>query len=285
MGVIEKFYQSAADRTLALMLDLDGATLHRKPAIHNPVEPDLAYDAALRMLAENNCPVSINTGRPEIFVNNVFPFLTRQQGLPLYIATETGAKIIGPNKIPLFSKAVPNIAALRARFAAEAEPYEGAIIEDHKMCAITISLKHCPDSIRTQAYDHMVTAAEKIKRDDSEINVIAIWKANDVYIEIVPNGVDKGTATLHMLDQAAFTGKTVFAFGDSKADEPMMAAVRDRGGYAIGVGEYIERHVQDINFTDYHVSQHHIQNAARLASGQITMRDVAHEFAQPKLAV
>ncbi len=252
MGVIKAFYRCAAERKLGLMLDLDGATLHRKPAVHNPVEPDLEYDKALRILAENGCPVSINTGRPEIFVNNVFPTLTRAENLPLWIATETGARISGPNAQEEFSKGIQNIQSLRTHFADKAQNYQGAIIEDHKMCAITISLKHCPDDQRPDAYAHMLSVANEAAQNDSGISIIPIWKPDDVYIEIVPRGVDKGSAARHILQNKAFEGMKTFCFGDSPADEIMMAVVRDQGGCAIGVGESVPAHMQDINLSDYH---------------------------------
>lgn len=276
MGVINRIYEQAAQKNIGMMIDLDGATLHRPPAIHDPVEPDHAYDLALQTLVLNGCPVAINTGRPEKFVHNAFPGLVQLKNVPLWISTETGAKIRGSNEELEFSKPIPDIDHIRTELKEISRPFQGVIIEDHKTCAITISMKQCSDDTRRGAYDHMLETANNFAATRDGIDIIPVWKgAMDAYIELIPHGVNKGTSTAHIMSHAAFQNVTTIAFGDSLADAPMMAMVRNRGGMAVGVGTYLEDHLQDINLTDYHEAQKVIVTASKLASGELTLQRIA----------
>lgn len=272
MGVINKIYELATKREIGLMLDLDGATLHRPPAIHDPVEPDHIYDLALQTLVLSGCPVAINTGRPEKFVHNAFPGLVQLKDVPLWISTETGAKIKGPNDTLEFSKPIPDIDHIRTELKEISRPFQGVIIEDHKTCAITISMKHCPDDERRGAYDHMLETAYDVAATREGIDIIAVWKdALDAYIELIPHGINKGTATSHIMSHQAWKNVTTIAFGDSKADEPMMAMVRNRDGFAVGVGKYLEPHFQDVNFSNCNEAQKIIVTASKLVSGELSL--------------
>lgn len=271
--LLERIYTAASERTIATMLDLDGATLHRPPGVHSPVEPDLAYDGWLQTLANNGCPAGINTGRPMMFIQNVFPGFSKMESPFVFKATETGARII-QNNDETFRKGVPDIGALRAKFSDVVKPYTGAIVEAHKACAITLSYKGTPMDARKAAYDHGVSVATQLAEGNKQINVISVWKGEaDAYIEIVPAGINKGTAAHHMMDQDAYTGKTTITFGDSKADEAMMAVVRNRGGISIGVGNSISAELVDINLQTIDQARQILENVAGLVEKRLTVED------------
>lgn len=240
MDVLETIFRAAAEKRIALMLDLDGAVVSRQPGIHDPVTPDFGLEGHLLSLMGDGCPVAINTGRPEKFIDNLFPNIRdNAASLPFWASTETGAHIYDHGKNILFQRAVPGIERLRDTFNKELAQYPGAIVEGHKMCAITISLAAAND--KQKAYDHMLTVCKAEAAAAQGINIIHVFKPYDAYIEIVPDGIHKGTASEKILAHPEFHGKVVVCFGDSNADENMMAVVNNPKtgtytGYSIGVG-------------------------------------------------
>ncbi len=218
---------------LLVVTDLDGALVNRKPAIHDPVEPDFELDAIFTQIQSAGNPVSINTGRPDIFVRNLFPSSSPN----MWVATETGAHIAEPVSLKAaFKKAVEGHGQLVKLFHTLVPDYPGVIVEDHKSCAITLSLKNVDPANIIRAYNHFQHIARQEAGDVA--NIIAVHKPGiDTYIEIVPHGIDKGSATDFIFQKLLKSGSVPICFGDTVADQPMMAVVNDMNGVSFGVGD------------------------------------------------
>lgn len=271
---LQRIYTAASECEIGVMLDLDGATSpNGVPGIHTPVEPDLEYQEWIQTLAENNCPVVINTGRPSIFVHNLFPSLHTMPKENVFVATETGASVVAANGEVLSKKAVHNIDALRDLFTAEVKRFPGAIVEEHKACSITISLKNCvTDQVRKDGYDHMLAFGDMQLEHGFSYHIIPVWKgALDTYIEFVPVDVNKGNAARHVMDR--FPTTTWVAYGDSKADESMMYVTRDRGGLSVGIGKSIQPELIDISLDTIAQARHILKTTTDLVAKRTSLTD------------
>lgn len=270
-GPLSRIFQAATNGNLALMLDLDGATVYRKPGIHAPVDPEPELESSLIDLLDGGHFVAINTGRPEKFVEGLFPRLSAPQtARQFWMSTETGALVRSPDRTIAFQKGVPNITGLKAAFESELAKFPGAFIEDYKMCAITVALNAARD--RAGAYAHMLTVCNEAAASNAAIGIIPVFKDDDAYIEIVPRGVHKGTAAETMLDASGMQDPLILCFGDSTADENMMVVTRDRGGYAIGIGNRAPA-IAQIVLDNHIVAQDLIRHLADLSAGRRRISD------------
>jgi len=268
MNAITRVFNDAVSGNLTLMLDLDGATVYRQPGIHDPVAPEDKFEADLIRLMDSGCTVVINTGRPEKFVQNLFPKITAPNAkYPFWLVTETGARIRKPDQTMLFEKGVPNIENVRDQLKKAVDAYPGAMVEDHKMCAITVSLAAADD--KRGAYSHMLTVCNDLAAATDGVDIIPVYKPDDAYIEIVPAHIHKGTAAEAVLDAGSLNTTTILCFGDSNADENMMVVTNDRGGYSFGVGTKAPE-IAQIRLTDYKTSQELIGHLADLSTAKST---------------
>jgi HAD superfamily hydrolase (TIGR01484 family) len=265
MNTFIDVFNAASLGNLTLMLDLDGATIVRKPGIHDPVQPESDLESDLIRLMNSGCNVIINTGRPEKFVRNLFPIITAPDANyeRFWLATETGARIRRPDQTMLFERAVPEIKTLRSEMEKAVAAYSGAFIEDHKICAITVSLAAAEN--RRAAYSNILAVCNALAATSDSINIIPVYKPDDAYIEIVPAHVNKGTAAKVMLDTASLNTSTIVCFGDSSADTNMMAVTNDCGGYSVGVGSKSPQ-IAQVRLADHKISQEIIRHLADLAS-------------------
>lgn len=88
-----------------------------------------------------------------------------------------------------------------------------------------------------QAPEHeqaMIAAAEKAQADLGPDWVIQHGK---FVAELRQAGGDKGTALRRFMAAPPFAGRLPVAFGDDLNDMPMLAAARELGGVAVGMGE------------------------------------------------
>lgn len=230
---LPRLTEAVRNGRIIIVTDLDGALVTRKPAFHNPVPPDFDLENSFLRLQATGNQVAINTGRPDIFVRNLFPVAQND----MWVATETGALIIPPRSLtPVFKRAVEGHERLMSIFRNEVQKIdENIIVEEYKTCAITINMAALPPEHILGAYNHFQHIARQQAGDIA--TVIAVHKPNiDTYIEIVPHGVDKGSATDYILQRIKSPNDVVICFGDTVADQPMMAAVNDAGGVSFGVG-------------------------------------------------
>lgn len=220
------------------MIDLDGASLQRPPQIHDPVQPDLDFDSTIHSIVSSGDFFSINTGRPEIFVRNVFPetMSCRHDAQNLMIATENGACIRGADNFEFISP-LRNLEQLSETFSIAAKNYEGTIIEVGKNYSITISCAKSQN--KEDAFSSLLQLATDLANEEDAFAVISGMTPTDAYIELVNPYINKGVATDIMCSRIATTmgARQVFSFGDSKADVPMWEEIKKHRGVSIGVGE------------------------------------------------
>ncbi len=287
MEAVRAVFEAAAQRKLVLMIDLDGATIVRQPGVHDPVASEPEFQTSLMDLMTAQCPVSINTGRPQKFVENLFPDIVAQsEKLPFWLSTETGAFIQRPDRSVLFQKQVPEIQKLKDIFNQELKAHPGGFVEEHKMCAITISLAAAVE--KKEAYSHMLTVCNDVAAGMEGINIIPVYKPTDAYIEIVPAGTHKGTATEMMMDEIGWSGMTIVCFGDSNADENMMVAVNNADtmgakGFSFGVGPK-SPDVAATKLLTHHDSQKVIGMLSDLALGKINVNEACQRYSNLNFA-
>lgn len=233
--------EAAREGNLGLMLDLDGATTGiNPPGIHHPVKPDHELARLVRIFSDSGNAVAINTGRPALFVNGLLPNVFNYNSNPnMFSATENGALITNHRGKAVGQHQLKNLQGIRSQLKQEIAGFKGAILEDHKMNTITLSLARADD--KKAAYEHMLRCSNQIATPKSGIDIVSVIKDNDAYIELIPAGINKATATEFILDQGIFHGRHVVCIGDSAADEGMMAAVNDsagphESGFTVGVG-------------------------------------------------
>lgn len=236
-ALLSRMLTAKFNNKAGFMIDLDGASVLRPPQIHDPVPPDLDFDSTIHSIVRAGDFFSINTGRPEIFVKNVFPTTMshHHNAQNLMIATENGACIRGAGDFK-FTSPLPNLEQLSKTFSIAARDYEGTIIEDGKNYSITISCANSRN--KADAFNSLLQLATDLAKEDDAFAVISGMTPTDAYIELVNPYINKGVATDIMCSQIANTGvRQVFSFGDSKADVPMWEEIKKHRGVSIGVGD------------------------------------------------
>lgn len=255
--LIESMLTAKANKVMGVMLDLDGASMLKTPAIHDGVEPESDLDTSLSLLLDQGHHVAINTGRPEIFVRNVFPQTYARLGFEdnFWVSTENGASVKGKNVHCV--RALPNVTSLRDHFARAIQVWPGALIEIGKEHSMTISVAKAEE--KEAAFHALVDEAQKMAKQQGGFEIISGLTPRDGYIEFVNPNISKGSST-RIICEADCAIKWA-AFGDSKADVAMWKEVQAHGGEAVGVGE-TSPDGADYYIHDHHVTQHIVRQVS-----------------------
>lgn len=221
------------------MIDLDGASVQRPPQIHDPVQADLDFDRTIHSILDSGIPFCINTGRPAIFVRNIFPTTItdhHRSSSHFMVSTEYGACIRGHTSFEMISS-LPNKEELSKIFFEAAQGHPGAVFERGKEHSIAISCANARDKQR--AFDKIYGLAKHHADIEGNFHVIGVMKPDDAYVELVNPYIHKGVATDLMCARITSTHgpRQFFAFGDTNPDIPMWEEIKKHGGVSIGVGE------------------------------------------------
>ncbi len=255
--LIQSMLAAKANEIFGVMLDLDGASMLKTPAIHDGVEPETKLDTALSLLLDQGHHVAINTGRPEIFVRNVFPQTYARLGFEdnFWVSTENGASVKGKDVNCV--RALPHVEKLRDHFARAIQVWPGALIEIGKEHSMTISVAKAEE--KEAAFHALVDEAQKMAKQQGGFEIISGLTPRDGYIEFVNPNVSKGSSTRIICESDVAIKWT--AFGDSKADVAMWREVQAHGGEAVGVGE-TSPDGADYYIHDHHVTQHVVRQVS-----------------------
>ena len=226
-------------RKAAFMIDLDGASVSRDSDIHDPVDPDKDFDRTIHSILDSGIPFCINTGRPAIFVKNIFPTTTadhHRNSSHFIVSTEYGACIRGDKSFEVINS-LPDREELSKIFLKAAQGHPGAVFEREKEHSIAISCANARDKQR--AFDAIYELAKHHADIEGNFHVIGVMKPDDAYVELVNPYIHKGVATDLMCARITSTHgpRQFFAFGDTNPDIPMWEEVKEHGGIAVGVGK------------------------------------------------
>lgn len=259
-----KIVTAAVNGRLLLMPDQDIATLNAPVGVHDGFPPETELEQNYQFLIAHGNIIAPNTGRPEVFFKAAYPNAYKD----FWIASEMGARITSPGGLVVQEHQVPNRDKLISRIEAELTYFPGAFIEREKNCAITIALTDAAD--RMKAYNHLHRIAQEIARHDG-IHIKSGAHPNNTHIELVPHGVDKGSAAEFFVSQTAFKDHLLVCIGDSEPDRDMMVVANDVDGISIGVGNFAPE-IAHFSLKDCHAVQGFLTNVVAEVSRQLSLR-------------
>jgi trehalose 6-phosphate phosphatase len=208
---------SILDRA-ALLLDFDG-TLVELAETPDAIEIPLGLPALIARLSSRlNGRVAIISGRSlEDLESHVGP-------LPVAVAGSHGVEIRIDGEVER-SGAPPSLAHARealARFAAD----DPRLLVEDKVGTVALHFRRAPDREADSAALADLLAARHGLR----------VQPGKMVVELVPEGIDKGTALERLMAQPPFAGASPWFVGDDLTDEHGFAAAARAGGGGILVG-------------------------------------------------
>jgi trehalose 6-phosphate phosphatase len=206
----------------AWFFDVDGTLAH----IADTPE-SVRIDTAMRRLIQDivanaGGAVALISGRSIADVDTLFP------GVRLPVAGQHGAE-----RRDAAGALVGNIAAsrdlvrIRDELSTIARRHPGLRVED-KGLAIAVHYRRAP---QLAGYVHRTVRAIQARAG----NAIQMQIGKRV-VELLPAGIDKGTAVQHFMQELPFRGRTPVFVGDDVTDEHAFAIVNALGGYSVKVG-------------------------------------------------
>jgi len=211
----------AAD--IALFLDVDGTLLEieREPgAVHVP-------ERLCRILEDlqgaTGGALALVSGRSLDQLDRLFsPLRFSAAGLHGLEHRNLGIKTVRAAADPeVFERA-------RRRLAAFADANEGVLLEDKEL-TLALHYRNAPEVI-----DAAIAVAEQAAAESAGALVLLHGK---MVCELKPPGIDKGGAIAAFLDEPPFVGRRPVFAGDDVTDEAGFAAINERGGVSIRIGD------------------------------------------------
>ncbi|MGH6981500.1 MAG: trehalose-phosphatase [Stellaceae bacterium] len=206
-------------RDWALFLDIDGTLLDLAPmpdAVHVP--PPLHEN--LNFLYHDLGAVALVSGRSLAGIDALFAPLIFPAAGQHGAETRCGDERISVPALP----ALRGIAVALNRFAAS---HPGILVED-KGNSVAIHFRNAPT-----LEDEVAAMAARLVSGITDLEVLPAKMAFD----IKPRASSKGDAIRWFLERKPFFGRVPVFVGDDRTDEAGFAAVNERGGYSIRVGE------------------------------------------------
>ena len=207
-------------RRIALFLDVDGviAEIAARPELAVVPPETRATLAELRDALEG--AAALVSGRPIAALERMMP------GARLAAAGLHGLEFRGPGETAArpAGGGVPRAAIAELRRACAAQ--DGLRLED-KGATAAVHYRGHPELARA--------ARAAVRRAAAGRPGVAVLEGKCV-VELVPAGLDKGTAIRAFMADAPFMGREPVFVGDDVTDEAGFAAVRAMGGVAVRVG-------------------------------------------------
>lgn len=207
---------SRGHRSLALFLDIDGTLIDLAPKPHLVEVPGF-LPPLLRDLAERlDGALALVSGRALAEVDRLFP------GLDTAAGSHGGEwRLDGTMRAGV--AAIPELDAL----AAGAETLPGILVE-RKPMGVAMHYRDNPQL----AGQVRALARRTIERADQSLRLID----GKSVVEVVPAGIDKGTAITRFMNAPTFMGRVPVYVGDDVTDECGFRAVNRLDGVSIRVG-------------------------------------------------
>ena len=209
----------------ALFLDIDGTLLDLASTPDRVVVDDeilAELDSLARALQG---AVALVTGRAIRDADKLF------HGLRFPIAGQHGfERRAADGSLHQYAPQSASLLQLRTELTRLAARHPGLILED-KGATLALHYRLVP---RLAAHVHRIVRAE-IARLAAEGSNLSLQRGKRI-VEILPDGMDKGTAILEYMKEPPFRGRLPVFIGDDVTDELGFAAVERLGGWAIKVG-------------------------------------------------
>jgi trehalose 6-phosphate phosphatase len=206
----------------AWFFDVDGTLAHIAETPES-VRIDIGMRRLIQAIVANaGGAVALISGRSIADVDALFP------GVRLPVAGQHGAErrdaagaLVG-NPV-----AARELTGIRDELLTIARRHPGLRVED-KGLAIALHYRHAP---QLAGYVHRAVRAIQARTgDDLQIQI------GKRVVELVPAGIDKGSAVQHFMQEPPFRGRTPVFVGDDVTDEHAFAIVNDLDGYSVKVG-------------------------------------------------
>lgn len=208
----------------ALFLDFDGTLVEIAPTPTTVAPAPYLPDLLDRLERRLSGALAIVTGRP---VADVDRFLTPYRAAVAGVhgrdlrLPRTGERLREPVDVATLDEARRRLSALAARLS-------GALLEDK---GESVAL-HYRNAAAEAGPAVLAEAAAVAEASAGALRVLP----GKMVAELVPAGVDKGTAIERLLARAPFAGRTPVFAGDDVTDEAGFAAVQRRGGTGVRIG-------------------------------------------------
>lgn len=227
----------------AFFFDLDGSLVHAQPGLHIGYDADERLQRVLNRLdQQSGNAVAVVTGRPDIFVEQVFP------GGNFFTATEHGVIVRERVGGPVLRSFSGDVDIKRLSVMVKQEMTRAGLrgdecyVEDYKSGSLTAQFTEASDpkyaaSVIKDVLNRIVASPENVGSKMPLKLVDGNVPGNRV-MDLVPDTADKGKTLEWFYTQHAnvFAGKIPVVLGDSGGDTTAMQYARSIGGIAIGVG-------------------------------------------------
>lgn len=211
-------------RDWALFLDVDGSLLDFAPHPDEVHVPDELVDALARLRDALDGALALVSGRPLAQLDALFSPL-RLPGAGLH-GLELRER---PGDEPERHEAPAALAGIAGRAHAIVARHPGALVEDK---GSTIAFHWRAPGAAAAAPEFEALGHEAL----GSLPHYRLQPGNHV-LELRPDGYDKGGAIRHLLDTAAYRGRTPVFIGDDLTDEHGFEAVNALGGVSVLVGD------------------------------------------------
>lgn len=227
----------------AFFFDLDGSLMMAEPGRNLGYDEDARLQYVLnRLNVQTQSATAVVTGRPEIFMQQVFP------NGAFFSATEHGVFVrerVGGDVVRAYSGG-QNIAALKKNIADELAKRglssDECYVEQEKEGSVTVQFTKAANPEHAALHigellQQVMFSPVNARCVDPMMLVDGNVPDNRV-MDLVPSSADKG----HTLEwfyktyPQIFADKTPVMVGDSGGDKTAMEWAKAQGGYAIGVG-------------------------------------------------
>ena len=224
---------SAKDKRMKLLaLDIDGTLVNSQHQVTAPVQ-----EALLEAQRTRDLRIALASGRPTAALRQLVQLLELEQYGGYLIELSTGhtlhAQLLGQDLLPQIYRLIKAHSVDVLSYTEEEILIETAANEyAQKEIDITgMSLRVCPNFMNTFTEPLpkclAVGPTEKLVRLELALKHelgqhIDAFRSSDIFLEIVPHGVNKGTALASLLHILGKTPKDLIAIGDNYNDVEML---------------------------------------------------------------
>lgn len=241
---LKEIFDAHMKGDLACFFDLDGSLVYAEPGRNVGYDADVRLQYVLnRLTTQTNSATAIVTGRPEMFLQQVFPYGQ------FFSATEHGVFVrdqVGGNLLRKYNGDV-DIKALQATVSRQmferGLSVKDCFVEAEKEGSLTVQFTNAADHVGASLHiGEILQQFMMSPRNAASVDPLLLVDGNvpgNRVMDLVPSTADKGKTLQWFYDEFPniFQGKTPLMLGDSGGDETAMQWALNNGGYALGVGE------------------------------------------------
>jgi HAD superfamily hydrolase (TIGR01484 family) len=241
---LAEIFDLHAQGKAAFFFDLDGTLVDAEPGRNAGYQADERLQFVLnRLNVQSESAMSVITGRPEMFMQQVFPngsfFSATEHGV--FVRNKVGGDLRrsyqGSQDVNALQEYIAKEMIARGLDANE------CFVEMEKSGSLTVQFTKASNPQKAaliigELLQQVMFSPRNGTSSDPLVIVDGNVEGNRV-IDLVPQTADKGK-TLQWFYETyphIFAGKKPVMFGDSGGDETAMQWAKDNGGFAIGVGK------------------------------------------------